>query len=328
METPYEELDDWDDRPLREWMLQHTRDQGVIDLWEFLSVLECMTDNWYDHSASDNLYVRKMHYAETRMAGYSFWPGQGWDGMFQDLRDAVDRARRRGAHGHAGRAVVIEDGEVKGVDRSGRDKVHAQRDLRGRGARGRLRDLHAAGLERAARRAASGAAGLVRGADPVPRPGRAADLLARPLPGHRRAGPRDRPARARHLAARAAVTGSPGFFFNQTAMDPTTSPAGTNLLRRRRRSSRARRRATSGYAQAAVRALRGRPEDDVPGPARTPTGAAATWSTTRPSASSRSPAWSAASARTGGRRTSRGCTSPPRPSAPRDRRRPRRPRRR
>ena len=89
MDTPYEELDDWDDRPLREWMRQHTRDQGVIDLWEFLSVLECMTDDWYDHSASDNLYVRKMHYSEARMAGYSFWPEQGWDGLFEDLHDAV-----------------------------------------------------------------------------------------------------------------------------------------------------------------------------------------------------------------------------------------------
>jgi len=88
-ETSYQELDRWDDRPMREWMLQHTNDQGVIDLWEFLAVLECMTDNWYDHSASENLYVRKMHYAEKRMAGYSFWPGQGWDGLFQDLHDAV-----------------------------------------------------------------------------------------------------------------------------------------------------------------------------------------------------------------------------------------------
>jgi phytoene dehydrogenase-like protein len=68
-ETSYQELDRWDDRPMREWMLQHTSDQGVIDLWEFLAVLECMTDNWYDHSASENLYVRKMHYAEKRMAG-------------------------------------------------------------------------------------------------------------------------------------------------------------------------------------------------------------------------------------------------------------------
>src|SRR3954470_2600548 len=30
LDTPYEELDRWDDRPLREWMLQFTRDQGVI----------------------------------------------------------------------------------------------------------------------------------------------------------------------------------------------------------------------------------------------------------------------------------------------------------
>ena len=75
----------------------------MIDLWEFLSVLECMTDNWYDHCASDNLYVRKMHYSEARIAGYSFWPEQGWDGLFQDLARRGRRARRRGAAGHAGR---------------------------------------------------------------------------------------------------------------------------------------------------------------------------------------------------------------------------------
>ena len=34
----------------------------MIDLFEFISVLECMTEDWWDHSASDNLYVRKMHY--------------------------------------------------------------------------------------------------------------------------------------------------------------------------------------------------------------------------------------------------------------------------
>lgn len=121
-ETPYEELDDWDDRPLREWMLQHTRDQGVIDLWEFLSVLECMTDDWYDHSASDNLYVRKMHYAETRMAGYSFWPKQGWDGMFQDLHDAIVEHGGEVLLGTPAETVVIENGAVKGV-MLGRDKV-------------------------------------------------------------------------------------------------------------------------------------------------------------------------------------------------------------
>ncbi len=129
-ETPYEELDLWDDRPLREWMRQHTSDQGVIDLWEFLSVLECMTDDWYDHSASDNLYVRKMHYAEARMAGYSFWPKQGWDGLFQDLHDAVVEHGGEVLLGTPAETVIIEDGVVKGV-MLGRDKVLPNEFLEG-----------------------------------------------------------------------------------------------------------------------------------------------------------------------------------------------------
>lgn len=114
-QTSYEELEHWDDRPLREWMLQHTRDESVFALWEYLAVLECLTDRWVDHSASDNLFMRKLHYEEKRMAGYSFWPENGWDGMFADLRDAVV------AHGGEVRLrspvarVLIEDGEVKGV---------------------------------------------------------------------------------------------------------------------------------------------------------------------------------------------------------------------
>jgi len=130
MDTSYEELDAWDDRPLREWMLQHTSDQGVIDLWEFLAVLECMTDDWYDHSASENLYVRKMHYQEARMAGYSFWPKQGWDGMFQDLHDAVVEHGGEVLLGTPVETVVIEDGTVKGV-MLGRDKVLPNEFLEG-----------------------------------------------------------------------------------------------------------------------------------------------------------------------------------------------------
>ncbi len=114
-ETPWEELDKWDDRNLRDWIHQYTDDQGVVDLFEFLSVLECLTDEPWDHSASDNLYVRKMHYEERRMAAYSCWPEQGWDKMWQDLADAVTE------HGgelrlNAGvRRVIIENREIKGV---------------------------------------------------------------------------------------------------------------------------------------------------------------------------------------------------------------------
>jgi phytoene dehydrogenase-like protein len=115
LETPFEEFEKWDDRSLREWMLQHTTDQGVIDLWEFLAVLECLTDEWWDHSASDNLYVRKMHYEEKRMAGYSFWPEQGWDGLFRDLADAVTEHGGEVRMGTPAERVIIENHEVKGV---------------------------------------------------------------------------------------------------------------------------------------------------------------------------------------------------------------------
>lgn len=115
MDTPYEELDAWDDRTLREWMLQHTSHEGVIALWEFITVLEAITENWWDHSASDNLYMRKIHYSERQIAAYSFWPGQGWDGMFNDLHEAVLE------HGGEIRVkapvsrVVIENEKVVGV---------------------------------------------------------------------------------------------------------------------------------------------------------------------------------------------------------------------
>jgi len=116
VETPWEELDKWDDRNLREWLQQYTNDQGVIDLFEFISVLECLTDEPWDHSASDNLFVRKMHYEEKHMAAYSCWPGQGWDGIWQDLADAC---REHGGEIRLNTQVsrvIIENREVKGVE--------------------------------------------------------------------------------------------------------------------------------------------------------------------------------------------------------------------
>lgn len=115
VETPYEDFDAWDDRTLREWMLQYTSHEGVIALWEFITVLEAITENWWDHSASDNLYMRKMHYGEKGVGGYSFWPGQGWDGMFQDLNDAVVENGGEVRLGTRASRVVIENGRVVGL---------------------------------------------------------------------------------------------------------------------------------------------------------------------------------------------------------------------
>ena len=116
VDTPWEELDNWDDRNLRDWIHQYTHDQGVVDLFEFLAVLECLTDEPWDHSASDNLYVRKMHYQEKRMAAYSCWPGQGWDGIWQDLADACTEHGGEVRLNTSVSRVVIEDREIKGVE--------------------------------------------------------------------------------------------------------------------------------------------------------------------------------------------------------------------
>ena len=115
VETPYEAFDEWDDRSLREWIYQYTNDDLVVDLFEYIAVLEALTDNWYDHSASDNLYVRKLHYTEKQKAGYSFWPKGGWDGIWRGFADALKRFGGEYRTNTAVSRVVIEAGEVKGV---------------------------------------------------------------------------------------------------------------------------------------------------------------------------------------------------------------------
>ena len=204
-------------------------DQGVIDLWEFLAVLECLTDEWWDHSASDNLYVRKMHYAEKRMAGYSFWPEQGWDGLFQDLADAVTENGGEVRHGHAGRAR--DHREPRGQGRRGRAPAAdpPERGLRGRDHRVRRRRLDAARLGRAQRRARVGAARLVRRPDPASSPSRTSrsTWLGLYLATDEPAAILDRKELGTWLHA--PITRTPGFLFEQTAYDPSSAPAGKYL---------------------------------------------------------------------------------------------------
>src|ERR1700712_3972750 len=114
-ETSYEELDQLDDLPLRTWLHRHTSDQGVVDLFEFISVLECMTDRWWDHSASDNLFNRKMHFGERGTAAYSCWPVGGWDGIWGDLAAAYARHGGEVAMSTSVTRVVVQNGQTKGV---------------------------------------------------------------------------------------------------------------------------------------------------------------------------------------------------------------------
>lgn len=227
-ETSYEELDRWDDRPLREWLRLHTRDQGVIDLWEFLAVLECMTEEWYDHSASENLYVRKMHYEEAHKAGYSFWPGQGWAQLFEDLRDAVVE------HGGEVRmrtpvdSVLIEDEEVKGVVLGG-DRVMPNEFLEGEVLEADcvISTLPVWNVLRVVPESAlpDWYAAQIRFL--------AQDHLRISWLGLYLATREDGHVSDRHELAtwlRTPRAGVSGFMFNQAAMDPTSAPEGVNLF--------------------------------------------------------------------------------------------------
>jgi hypothetical protein len=114
--TPWEEFERYDDVPLRVWMEAHGAPESVIEAWEWISYIEALTTNWWDHSASEALYGRKLHYSERRMAGYSCYPVGGWDDLFRRI---TDRLRELGCDVFTQtpvRRIVIEDGRVTGVD--------------------------------------------------------------------------------------------------------------------------------------------------------------------------------------------------------------------
>lgn len=114
-ETSYEELENWNHASLREWMAQHTSDEGVYTVWEAISVLEQITLRPHEHSASENLYTRKLHYGSRRTAGYSFWPMGGWDALWHAM---ADRFRALGGELRTSAAVSrvrVEAGAVRGV---------------------------------------------------------------------------------------------------------------------------------------------------------------------------------------------------------------------
>jgi phytoene dehydrogenase-like protein len=114
-DTEWSEFDKYDHLPLRAWLEKHTKSEGVIALFEYVAMAECLTENWWDHSASDNLYVRKMHYMHKRIAGYSCWPVGGWHGMFQQLADGLKRHGGEVMMETTVQRVIIENRRVKGV---------------------------------------------------------------------------------------------------------------------------------------------------------------------------------------------------------------------
>jgi len=96
-------------------MARHTSEEGVYLVWEAISILEQITDKWYDHSASENLYVRKMHYEMQRTAGYSFWPMGGWEKLWKDMAARFAQLGGTLYQPATVQRVLVRDGRVAGV---------------------------------------------------------------------------------------------------------------------------------------------------------------------------------------------------------------------
>ncbi len=124
-ELSFEDIDNLDHLSLREWMSQYTSDEGVYEVWEAISVLEQITLEPWEHSASENLFIRKLHYERKRTAGYSFWPMGGWESLWTRMADAI---RARGGDVIARATVdevVVRDGAVKGVRLANGEEIEA-----------------------------------------------------------------------------------------------------------------------------------------------------------------------------------------------------------
>jgi phytoene dehydrogenase-like protein len=115
VECSYEDLERWDHASLREWMSQYTSDEGVYLVWEAISVLEQITFQPWEHSASENLFARKLHYERKRTAGYSFWPMGGWESLWDRVAEAFRGLGGTLVQPAVVERVVVEDGEVRGV---------------------------------------------------------------------------------------------------------------------------------------------------------------------------------------------------------------------
>jgi phytoene dehydrogenase-like protein len=114
-ESEFADFERWDHASLREWMSQYTSDEGVYLVWEAISVLEQITFQPWEHSASENLYTRKLHYGLKRTAGYSFWPMGGWEALWKRMAAAFEGLGGTIYQPETVQRVIVRDGVVKGV---------------------------------------------------------------------------------------------------------------------------------------------------------------------------------------------------------------------
>ncbi len=110
-----DDLDRYDQVSLRRWLTERTSHEGIIDLFEFMAVLEGQTGRPEDHSASDNLFMRSLHLRERRTPGYSYVPVGGFDRLFETVGSIAETHGAEVRRNTSVASIEVADGRVRGV---------------------------------------------------------------------------------------------------------------------------------------------------------------------------------------------------------------------
>ena len=112
----FDEIDKLDGVPIRTWVKERTDSEGILALYETLAGLEFQTMDWWDHSASEFLWMRKVAYQTRNMAAFSYWPEGGPHKVATDLVNATEENGGKILTNTIVSRIVIENGRVRGVN--------------------------------------------------------------------------------------------------------------------------------------------------------------------------------------------------------------------
>jgi hypothetical protein len=115
-EISWEDIDKLDDQIVRPWVRKHDLGEGVLTLLELMAIYEGVTFDWWDHSLSEQLWLRKLHFTERQMAGYCFSPADGWEKIWNFLADAIKENGGEIRVDSRVTDIVIENGRTMGVE--------------------------------------------------------------------------------------------------------------------------------------------------------------------------------------------------------------------
>lgn len=116
IEMPWDELEKLDDVSLTDWIREQTASEGILELFGNFGVLDFNIFSYDDVAASETLFLRKINLVTKGVIGWSQYPIGGFRNLVLPLAEAV---REKGGEVRTGvkvSEIVIEDGQVKGVE--------------------------------------------------------------------------------------------------------------------------------------------------------------------------------------------------------------------